>query len=266
MAVELSINESGDGKPLVVLHGLFGSKRNWAAVAHRLAVGRRVITADLRNHGESPWNSRHDYEALAADVARVIEQKAGGTAAILGHSMGGKVAMVLALFRPELVDQLVVVDIAPVASTATPRAYVEAMRAVPLDQYTQRLDVKEALAETIPDPAVRGFLTLNLVSRPTGLAWTVNLEALENNFDRILGFPEIPAGKAFTKPTLFIAGGRSAYLQPAHYPEIMRLFPSATIDVIEGAGHWVHADAAEAFVASVRRFLDTSAKADRPAR
>jgi len=265
LALELSISEYGEGPPLVVLHGLFGSKRNWATVAHRLAVGRRVITVDLRNHGDSPWDDSHDYPAMAADVARVIERYAGSHADVLGHSMGGKVAMVLALAHPEFVDRLIVVDIAPTRSTATPIEFVRAMRALPLETFASRLDVKEALAAAISDPAVRGFLILNLVSRPTGLAWTVNLDALENNFDKILGFPEIPAGKAFTKPTLFIAGGRSAYVQPAHYTEIRRLFPSATIDVIEGAGHWVHADAAEAFVASVRRFLDTSAKADRPA-
>lgn len=164
--VELAISESGAGSPLVILHGLFGSKRNWASVAHRLAASHRVITVDLRNHGESPWDARHDYPALAADVAAVIERRVGGPAAVLGHSMGGKAAMALALVRPELVERLVVVDIAPVRSTATPIEYVQAMRALPLAAFSQRLDVKEALAPAIPDPMVRGFLTLNLVSGP----------------------------------------------------------------------------------------------------
>jgi len=255
--VELALSESGAGSPLVILHGLFGSKRNWAGVAHRLAATRRVITVDLRNHGESPWDDRHDYPALAADVAAVIETRVGGPAAVLGHSMGGKAAMVLALSRPELVERLIVVDIAPVRSTATPIEYVRAMRTLPLAAFSQRLDVKEALAPAIPDPMVRGFLTLNLVAGPAGLAWTVNLEAIERNFPAILGFPDVPPGRRFTKPTLFVAGGRSAYVRPEHHAEMHRLFPAATIEVIEGAGHWVHADAADAFVATTNAFLDS---------
>jgi esterase len=253
--VDLAISESGAGEPLVILHGLFGSKRNWAAIANRFAASHRVLAADLRNHGESPWDNRHDYPALAADIARVIEARVGGPAAVLGHSMGGKAAMVLALTRPDLVERLVVVDIAPAESTATPIGFVRAMRALPLEDFTQRLDVKEALVEAIPDPAVRAFLTLNLVTGPDGLAWTVNLAAIENNFESILGFPAFPAPVGFAKPTLFIAGGKSPYIQPHHRGEIVRLFPSATIEVIAGAGHWVHAEATEAFAAVVNRFL-----------
>lgn len=255
LALDLSISEFGKGPPLIVLHGLFGSKRNWATFAHRLAVGRRVITVDLRNHGESPWDDAHDYPAMAADVARVIRRHAGGKADVLGHSMGGKVAMVLALWHPELLDRLIVVDIAPTRSTATPIEFVRAMRALPIGTFASRLEVKDALAAAIPDPAVRGFLTLNVIPTAEGLSWTVNLAALEDHFDTILGFPTVPPGTSFQKPTLFIAGGRSAYLQPQHHAEIMRLFPAARIDVIEPAGHWVHADAPEAFVAAVNRFI-----------
>ena len=152
-------------------------------------------------------------------------------------------------------ERLVVADIAPVRSTATPIEYVRAMRDLPLAAFSQRLDIKEALAPAIPDPMVRGFLTLNLVSGPAGFAWTVNLESIEQNFDSILGFPEVPAGRPFTQPTLFLVGGRSDYVRPEHHPEIRRLFPAATIEVIERAGHWVHADSADAFVAAVDAFL-----------
>lgn len=254
--VDLSVSGFGEGPPLVILHGLFGSKRNWATVAHRLAVGRRVITIDLRNHGESPWDDRHDYLTMAADVARVIEKTVGGPAAVLGHSMGGKVAMVLALEHPALVERLIVVDIAPAPSSATPIEFVQAMRAVRLEEFTSRLDAKEALADAIPNPTVRGFLALNIIPGPTGLAWTVNLAAIEQNFDAILGFPSVHLAVPFTKPTLFLAGGRSPYIQPHHHAEIKRLFPNAVIEVIEGAGHWVHADASEAFVGAVSRFLE----------
>jgi esterase len=150
----------------------------------------------------------------------------------------------------------VVVDIAPVRSTATPIEYVRALRALPLAEFSQRLDVKEALAPAIPDPLVRGFLTLNLVPGPAGFAWTVNLEAIEHNFDAILGFPEVPADRPFPRPALFLTGGRSEYVRPEHHAEIRRLFPAATIEVIHRAGHWVHADAADAFVAAVDAFLN----------
>ncbi|MFM8735434.1 MAG: alpha/beta fold hydrolase [Pirellulales bacterium] len=253
--MSLSHARFGTGDPLVILHGLFGSKRNWAGVAARLAADRGVLVADLRNHGESPWDEQHDYPAMAADVAGLIDREVGGPAAVLGHSMGGKVAMTLALMRPDLVERLVVVDIAPVRSSGTLIDVLRAMRAVPLKNFSRRTEVEAALVEAIPDAAVRGFLMLNLVNGSEGLAWTVNLDALERHFDTILGFPEIPAGQTFDGPTLFVVGGRSEYVRPEHRAEIRRLFPGAGIEVLEGAGHWVHADAPGPFVETVRRFL-----------
>lgn len=258
-AVELAFSETGSGPPLVILPGLFGSKRNWGSIARPLAEHRRVITADLRNHGESPWADRHDYPALASDVGRLIESQAGGAADVLGHSMGGKAAMMLALSRPDLVNRLVVVDIAPVASTGTPIEFVQAMREVPLERLTRRSEVADALAVAIPDRGVRNFLSLNATDSGEGLAWRINLEALEQDFPAILGFPSIEAGRTFPGPTLFLTGGRSAYVRPEHRPEIKRLFPAAVFETIPEAGHWVHADAPAAFVAAVNRFLAPTA-------
>lgn len=255
MAVELAVSEAGTGKPLVILHGLFGSKRNWVSVAARLAEHRRVITVDMRNHGESPWDDVHDYPALAADVARLIERRVGEPAVVMGHSMGGKAAMLLALGRPELVDRLVVVDIAPARSHSSPLLLVKAMRRVPLETLSRRAEVDAVLAEVIPDLAIRGFLAQNVVSEPAGLRWSVNLDAIERNGESIVGFPEIPPGVTFTKPTLFIAGGRSEYLRPEHRDTIERLFPAATIETIVNAGHWVHAEAPGPFLDVVQRFL-----------
>jgi esterase len=253
--VNLAYHDTGVGDPLVILHGLFGSKRNWASIARRLGGTHRVLTVDLRNHGGSPWDDRHDYPAVAEDVADFIESIVGGSAAVLGHSMGGKAAMVLALSRPTLVERLVVVDIPPAESAGDTRRYLEAMRAVPLVTCGRRADVEAALAEAIPDPAIRAFLAANIVSRPDGLAWGVNLEALARHFETIRGFPEMPRGQRYDGPTLFVAGGRSPYLLADHRPVITRLFPAATVEVIPDAGHWVHADAPEAFVAAVSRFL-----------
>jgi len=256
MTLDLACAEHGAGAPVVILHGLYGAKRNWASIAARLASRRRVLTVDLRNHGESAWDARHDYEALAADVARLIETRIGGPADVLGHSMGGKAAMMLALGRPDLVARLVVVDIAPAPSPGTAAVAPHVLRAVPLAGLTRRAEVEAALAPAIPDPAVRAFLAANVRCGPNGLAWTINLEALDRHFADILSFPDVPAGVSFTKPTLFIAGGRSDYVRPEHQPAIERLFPTASVQAIPGAGHWVHAEAPAAFLEVAERFLD----------
>ena len=255
MAVDLAYAERGAGPPIIILHGLFGAGRNWASIAASLADRHRVVTVDLRNHGESPWAEPHDYPALADDVARLIERLVARPADVVGHSMGGKAAMVLALDRPEVVERLVVVDIAPARSLNPAGGYVRAMRAVPLATCTGRTDVEAALTDAIPDAAMRRFLTLNLRSGPDGLRWPNNLEALERHMESILSFPTYPPGRTFTKPTLFVAGGRSQYLRPEHRPEIERLFPRARFAVIENAGHWVHADAPGPFIETVSRFL-----------
>ena len=255
MTVELVFDERGAGPPLVVLHGLFGAKRNWATIAKALAPRHRVLTVDLRNHGASPWDPVHDYPALAGDVARFIRTHVGGPAAVLGHSMGGKAAMVLALEEPDLVKRLIVVDIPPAASRATLNDALQAMKNVPLATCTRRTEADAALAESIPDPAVRAFLVQNVTTGPHGLAWAVNLEALERAFPAIVGFPDLAAGRTFPGPTLFVVGERSEYVRAEHHAVIGRLFPAATIEVVAGAGHWVHAEAPGQFLEAVSRFL-----------
>lgn len=255
MTVDLAFDDRGAGPPLVVLHGLFGAKRNWSSIAKALAPRHRVLTVDLRNHGASPWGASHDYPALAGDVARFIRTHVGGPAAVLGHSMGGKAAMVLALEAPELVERLVVVDIAPAASRTTLIDALRAMQQVPLAACTRRGEVETALAATIADPAVRAFLVQNVTTGPNGLGWAVNLAVLEQNFPAIAGFPEIPDGCSYRGPTLFVVGERSDYVRLEHHGEIARLFPAAAIEVVTGAGHWVHAEAPDAFLAVVGGFL-----------
>ena len=255
MAVELSFVETGSGPPLVILHGLFGSKRNWASVARLLSRRHRVVAVDLRNHGDSPWHARHDYPAIAEDVAEVIRRVTGGAAAVIGHSMGGKAAMLLALEYPALVDRLVVVDIAPAISRGTSIDVLHAMRAVPLATCSRRTDVATALESRIPDPGIRAFLAQSVTVGPDGLAWSVNLDAIERHFDAIRDFPDIPPGRTYEGPVLFITGGRSVYVEPQHWPDIKRLFPGASRDIFEDAGHWVHADAPARFVETVDRFL-----------
>ena len=250
----LNFKEQGQGPAVILIHGLFGSLDNLGLLARALCEQFRVISVDLRNHGASPWNPAHDYPALAGDVAQFIRTHVGGPAAVLGHSMGGKAAMVVALESPDLVERLVVVDIAPAASRTTLIDALRAMQQVPLAACTRRSEVEAALAASIADPAVRAFLVQNVTTGPNGLGWAVNLAALERNFSAIAGFPEMPDGCVYSRPTLFVVGERSDYVRPEHHCEIARLFPAATIEVVAGAGHWVHAEAPEAFLGVVSTF------------
>lgn len=244
-----------EAPPLVILHGLLGSARNWAGTARALAGSRRVVALDMPNHGASPWSEAMDYPFMARAVAGVIGDL-GRPAAVMGHSMGGKVAMTLALTRPELVERLVVVDIAPVGYAHTFAPYIKAMRAAPLGSAARRADVERHLAAAIPDPGVRAFLMQNLDGGAGGYRWRANLAVLGAAMEDILGFPAVPPGSAYGGPALFVAGAASDYIRPDHQGEIRRLFPSASVTVVPGAGHWVHADAPAAFLEAVGPFLE----------
>ncbi len=252
--MQLNTIESGRGPALIILHGLMGSARNWAGVARALGDSRRVVAVDLPNHGASPWSEAMDYPFLAAAVAGVIRPLAPPVA-VLGHSMGGKAAMVLALTRPDLVDRLVVVDIAPVGYSHTFAPYIRAMRGVKLANVTRRGEVDALLAPAIPDGRVRAFLLQNLEGGANGYRWRPNLAVLGAAMTEILDFPSFPAGTRYDGPVLFLAGAESDYVRPEHHEAIYRLFPQARIETVAGAGHWVHADQPEALVASVRDFL-----------
>jgi pimeloyl-ACP methyl ester carboxylesterase len=239
--------------PLVVAHGLFGSARNWGAIAKRLAADRQVLAVDLRNHGDSPRSEANGYEAMADDLAETIAGL-GGPADVLGHSMGGKVAMVLALTGPARVRRLVVADIAPVAYGHSQLGYVRAMQGLDLGRVARRSEADAALAAAVPEPGVRAFLLQSLALGEGGAAWKLNLPALEAEMPRIMGFPE--TGGRFDGPTLFLTGAASDYVRPEHWARIRALFPAAEHEEIAGAGHWLHADAPQPFAAAVAAFLD----------
>jgi pimeloyl-ACP methyl ester carboxylesterase len=262
MNVRLEAAEYGGGPPLAILHGLFGAGRNWAGVAQHLAAHHRVIPLDLRNHGASPWADTMDYAEMAEDVRARLRASGHRRFALLGHSMGGKVAMMLALADGEAVARLVVVDIAPAAYAPHHLGYVRAMRALDLGGITRRSEADARLAPAVGDAAERGFLLQNLVfpSAAAGgeVRWRLNLAAIERAMPRLAGFPAIPAGATYPGPALFVAGGRSDYLRPEHEPEIRRLFPNARIARIADAGHWPHAEQPQAFLDIVEPFLSAS--------
>ncbi len=238
--------------PVLIAHGLFGSGRNWNSVAKRLSAERRVLTVDMRNHGLSEWRNSHGYDALSLDLAEVIGAF-GGSADVLGHSMGGKASMAAALRHPEMVRRLVVADIAPITYKHSQSHLIEAMRSVDLDAVRRRSDADAILRESIEDPGVRGFLMQSLDLR--GKRWQLNLDVLETEMDRITGWPDSDAET--DHPTLFICGSNSEYVSGDGRARARKYFPKARFLEIQGAGHWLHAEKPTEFVASVRAFLNT---------
>jgi pimeloyl-ACP methyl ester carboxylesterase len=258
--VALAVREHGHGEPVVVLHGLLGSGRNWQAVGKRLARRHRVLLPDLRNHGMSPWSEASGYPAMAADLEALLGRERLAAAAFVGHSMGGKAAMTLALLRPERVSRLVVVDIAPVDYGGRGFLdYIAALEALDLASL-RRAEADAALAPAVPDAGVRAFLLQNLDSEGGRLLWRANLQGLARAMATITGFPsEELQGRRYEGPTLFLRGERSAYVERAHRAAIGRLFPRSRLVTVRGAGHWVHADAPAVVVEALERFLAAEA-------
>lgn len=254
-SVSLAITDQGEGPPVIVLHGLFGRRRNWQGLQKRLAANARIITADMRNHGDSGWDDSMTYAAMADDIAALVAHLQIAPAMVIGHSMGGKAAMALALSAPEIVKALMVIDIAPIPYDHNYAPYVDAMRHVPLAELARRSEAEEYLADAISDRAIRAFLLQNLGQNDDGLYWQVNLDAIEHGMPDILDFP-MAAGDPFDGPATFIAGGNSDYIEDAHHPVIESLFPSATFATIEGAGHWVHAEKPAETIAAMETFIN----------
>jgi esterase len=255
MAVKLSYLEYGSGPALIILHGLFGSGRNWNTVAKALATTHKVYTLDLRNHGSSPWAEAMSYYDLAEDVHGFIEERRLAPVAVLGHSMGGKTAMVLALEHGHLVDRLIVVDIVPVVYGSDLEYYLKAMQDVTLTGLKRRDEVEAQLRGKIEDAGIRLFLMQNLVYRDEHFEWRINLPALASNMGQLISFPGAATTRVYNGKALFISGGLSNYVRPENHELIYRMFPKAEFAVITGAGHWVHADQPERLVSRVKEFL-----------
>lgn len=246
----ISHGQPTDQPGLLIAHGLYGSARNWGVIARRLSQDREVIAVDMRNHGASRWFDSHRYHDLAEDLAGVLA-RLDRPFDILGHSMGGKAAMVLAMTRPELVQRLIVADIAPVAYGHSQIQYIEAMRAVDLQQVQTRADADAQLARHVQSKSLRSFFLQSLDIKDG--AWRLNLDVLGAFMPKILGFPRMEA--AFHGPTLFLSGAASDYVTRAHRPEIKRLFPEAGFLKIPDAGHWLHAEKPREFEAAVSAWL-----------
>ena len=251
------------GPRVAFLHGLFGQGRNWTSVAKALADEYRLILVDLPNHGRSGWTESFSYPEMASAVASLLDgQAAGDQVSVVGHSMGGKVAMALALLHPEVVERLCVVDVSPVPTSGVSAfaAYVAGMRSLDLERLPDRASADAHLQPYVPDPVIRSFLLQNLRRDGDRWRWQMNLALLGDELDTVGGWPDLTAepyrAQPYPGPVLWVRGSRSDYVQPAHAPVMRALFPRVRSVVVKEAGHWVHADQPEVFASLVRRFLD----------
>ncbi len=241
---------------MVFLHGLFGQGKNWTTIAKELADQHRVLLLDLPHHGRSSWPERFDFVDTAD---RVLEALPDEPVALVGHSLGGKVAMVLSLLHPERVDRLCVADISPVgyATGSEFAGYMDAMRDLDLDRVEHRSDADRLLQPAVPNTTVRSFLLQNLRRDGSGWRWQVNLDVLQRDLDVLGSWPDEQLAEAapYDGPVLWLAGERSDYVKPEYEPAMDRWFPRRRRVTIKGAGHWLHSERPDVFVEALRRFL-----------
>jgi pimeloyl-ACP methyl ester carboxylesterase len=252
--VQLHFKESGQGRAVILLHGLFGSADNWHPIALRLAEKFHVLAPDQRNHGQSPHSDEMNYPLMAADVNEFMTARGIETAAVIGHSMGGKTAMQFALQFPQRVEKLIVADMAPRKYLPSHEKIFAAQLALDLKSFSTRLQIEDALAPEIPNLVLRRFLLKNLARNSAGeFFWKINLRALAANYLK-LG-EAVTVSAPFANPTLFIRGGKSNYIKLEDETLLRELFPEAEIETIAAASHWVHADQPADFLRLVLSFL-----------
>lgn len=257
MKLNITLASDGPGTPVLLTHGLFGQGRNLGVIARALS-GRRVLLVDHRNHGDSDHDARHDYPVLAEDLAGVIADE-GGVADLIGHSMGGKAAMLLALTRPEMLRRLAVLDIAPVSYTHSQAHYVHAMRALDLTGLRTRAEADRRFAALVPEDGVRAFLLQSLDLRADPPRWKLNLDVLEAQMPVLTGWPEGLPAATFTGPALFLYGTASDYVTSEGQAAIRTAFPQAELRAMAGAGHWLHAERPAEVAAILADFLNDPA-------
>ncbi|MDA8586825.1 alpha/beta fold hydrolase [Rhodobacteraceae bacterium] len=242
--------DATDRPSLVIAHGLFGSARNWGVIAKRMSEDRQVTAVDMRNHGDSPREATNSYLDMADDLANVLQTGDD----VLGHSMGGKAVMTLALQHPNRLRRIIIADIAPVTYTHSQQPMIDAMRQIDLTTIESRRDADEQLMPHVPEAGVRAFLLQSLDVQAR--RWKLNLDVLQAEMDNIIGFPDL--GGRFDGPALFLSGADSDYVEREHRPRIKALFPKARFAKIPGAGHWLHAEKPREFEAAITAFLDNS--------
>uniref|UniRef100_A0A2S2PR79 sn-1-specific diacylglycerol lipase ABHD11 n=1 Tax=Schizaphis graminum TaxID=13262 RepID=A0A2S2PR79_SCHGA len=259
-----SAADGGQKPPIIIMHGLFGCKSNWNSLSKTLhnITRRKVITVDARNHGDSPHTLEQSYQLMAEDVKFLMEDLGVKKASLIGHSMGGRTMMYLAVIYPELVESLIPVDISPINNKEVSdiQSVIDVLRGVNLDINGPISKVRkladEHMKSSIESPILRQFLLTNLIEVNKKYKWRINLESINVNFkNNIAVFP--PVQSTFDGQTYFIGGGDSVFLKPSDHDTIKQIFPSAKFEYIAGAGHWLHAEKPHEFLKLVSQFLAT---------
>jgi esterase len=251
--MKLFYRELGQGQPMVIMHGIFGSSDNWLTQARLFSAHYRVFTLDLRNHGQSPHSDEFHYTVMVDDLNEFIDEHKLQDAIIIGHSMGGKVAMNFALAHPDKLQRLIVVDISPKPYNLEHYIILDGLKAIPINSITTRNEADEVLAGFVPEADVRQFLLKNLQRKSEGgFTWKLNLPVIHKNMINI-GLDLQFKGK-FDKPTLFIRGSKSKYIQDEDMKRIREVFPKAELVALD-TGHWVQAEKPKEFVELVEKWL-----------
>jgi esterase len=252
--MKLFYRQIGEGPPLIILHGLFGSSDNWQTIAKKFTDYFTVYLLDLRNHGKSPHSDIHDYESMILDLYEFVTDHNLDESVLLGHSMGGKTVMKFAISYPEKIKKLIVVEMAPKIYKPKSKYLIEALLNLDLSKIETREEADIILAEKIKNKEIRQFLLKNLYRKDDlTFAWRLNLESLNKNLGSIGGY--FTENDTFTKETLFLQGENSNYILPEDYPLIKRIFVNSEIVKIPGAGHWVHTDKPDLVVEAICNFL-----------
>lgn len=252
--MKLAYQETGEGEPIIIFHGLFGSSDNWLSIAKELSETYKVYLPDLRNHGDSPHAEEFTYAAMAEDIATFIEQHQIKNPIVVGHSMGGKAAMRFAVEHPKLLKKLVVVDIAPRYYPPHHQVILEGLKAIDIQNLKSRKEADNTLSEYVSELGVRQFLLKNLGrSKGGGYEWKLNLPVIDSKIENV--GEALSDDKSFDKPTLFINGTTSNYIKKEDEGMISKIFPNSKIEPIRGAGHWVHAEKPEEFLEVLLSFI-----------
>jgi pimeloyl-ACP methyl ester carboxylesterase len=252
--MKLNFKKVGEGKPLVILHGLFGSADNWFSIARELEKNYTLYLVDQRNHGDSPHSSVWDYDVMVEDLKELLDQEGLGKVYLMGHSMGGKTAMNFAVTYPERVQKLIVADIAPRYYPVHHQVILEGLNTLQLQHISSRKEADDELAKTIKDPSIRQFLLKSLGRDSAGFSWKINLPVITQNIENV--GVALEEGQIFKGPTLFLAGANSDYIRQKDIPGILEFFPDYELEFIANAGHWLHAEQPLAVVEAIRRFIN----------
>jgi len=253
--MKLNFKKTGAGKPLIIVHGLFGSADNWYSIARELEKDFTLYLVDQRNHGDSPHSEEWNYSVMADDLKELMDDEGLISAFFMGHSMGGKTVMTLAMKYPELVDRLIVADIAPRFYPLHHQQILEGLNAIPVGQLKSRKEADDILAGYINIPGIRQFLLKSLGRDENGkFIWKVNLPVITEKIANV--GEELKSDLPFEKPTLFLGGENSDYISEKDKEDIIRLFPNSHLIYIKNAGHWLHAEQPAAVIDAVRAFLN----------